>query len=82
MDPRLAQYIANFLCGTLPNRSEVVQIERFSELYVYCIRGTIDDRINMLLSSLGQNSAETTEVDYPLIKEVPMKISSSHKFHF
>lgn len=71
MDPRLAQYITNFLFGPLGARSPVVEFQRFAELYVYCVRGTIDERINVLLCSLGQQpESESTEIAYPLIKEV------------
>lgn len=70
MDPRLAQYITNFLFGSLGNRSSVVEFQRFAELYVYCVRGTVDDRISVLLASLGHSEAETSEIAYPLIKEV------------
>ena len=70
MDPRLAQYITNFLFGKIGARSPVVEFQRFAELYVYCVRGTIDERITVLLASLGQNDAESPEIAYPLIKEV------------
>lgn len=78
MDPRLAQYIVNFLCGTIENRSNVVDVQRFSELYAYCVRGTIDDRVKMLLSSLGKSYAENVDIDYPLIKEVNIVSQSNH----
>lgn len=70
MDPRLAQYIINFLFGPLGNRSAIVEFQRFAELYVYCIRGSVDERISVLLSSLGQSETETIDIAYPLIKEV------------
>ena len=69
MDPRLAQYITNFLFGSHENRSTIVEFHRFAELYVHCVRGTIDERICVLLSSLGQSEPEP-EIAYPLIKEV------------
>lgn len=70
MDPRLAQYITNFLFGSQGNRSAVVEFQRFAELYVFCIRGSVDERISVLLSSLGQQMNDQTEIAYPLIKEV------------
>lgn len=70
MDPRLAQYITNFLFGAHGNRSNVVEFQRFAELYVYCVRGTVDERISVLLSSLGYVVSESSEIAYPLIKEV------------
>lgn len=70
MDPRLTQYITNFLFGPIGNRSNVVEFQRFAEMYVYCVRGTIDDRISVLLASLGKSETETTEIPFSLIKEV------------
>lgn len=68
MDPRLAQYITNFLFGAPSNRTNIVEFQRFAELYVYSIRGTYDDRISVLLASVGDSN--TDEIAYPLIKEV------------
>ncbi len=70
MDPRLAQYITNFLFGAHGSRSNVVEFQRFAELYVFCVRGTVDERISVLLSSLGYVVSESSEIAYPLIKEV------------
>lgn len=70
MDPRLSQYITNFLFGPLGNRSPHVDFQRFAELYVYCVRGTIDERTYVLMQSLGQGDQEHFEIAYPLIKEV------------
>lgn len=69
-DPRLAQYISNFLFGWGAARSQVVEFQRFAELYVFCTRGTIDERIAVILGSLGQPLAESVDIAYPLIKEV------------
>lgn len=76
MDPRLAQYITNFLFGSHGNRSTVVEFQRFAELYVFCVRGTVDERISVLLSSLGYVVSESSEIAYPLIKEVIYSDSS------
>lgn len=70
MDPRLSQYVSNFLFGPLGNRNPVVDFQRFAELYVYCVRGTVDERIIVLMGSLGQTDSEQVEIAYPLIKEV------------
>lgn len=70
MDPRLAQYITNFLFGAHGNRTNVVEFQRFAELYVFCVRGTVDERISVLLSSLGYVVSDSSEIAYPLIKEV------------
>lgn len=69
-DPRLAQYISNFLFGWAAARSQVVEFQRFAELYVFCTRGTIDERISVILSSLGQSPSDSVDIAYPLIKEV------------
>lgn len=70
MDPRLAQYITHFLFGKLTSRSATVDFKKFAELYVVCVRGTIDERVSALFASLGQCEAESSEIAYPLIKEV------------
>lgn len=73
MDPRLSQYITNFLFGPLGNRNPVVEFQRFAELYVYCVRGTVDERITLLMASLGQGEQKPSEITYPLIKEVSQR---------
>lgn len=79
MDPRLAQYITNFLFGPLASRAAYVDLPRFAELYVYTVRGTKDERVNMLLCSLGQApESESTEIAYPLIKEYVEAVVSSY----
>ncbi|XP_055592677.1 MTOR-associated protein MEAK7 [Uranotaenia lowii] len=79
MDPRLAQYITNFLFGPLGSRASFVELPRFAELYVYTVRGTKDERINVLLSSLGQApESESPEIAYPLIKEYVEAVVSSY----
>ncbi|KAJ6624117.1 MTOR-associated protein MEAK7, partial [Pseudolycoriella hygida] len=78
MDPRLAQYITNFLFGAHGSRSNVVEFQRFAELYVYCVRGTVDERISVLLSSLGYVVSESSEIAYPLIKEYVEAVVSSY----
>lgn len=75
-DPRLAQYISNFLFGWAAARSQVVEFQRFAELYVFCTRGTIDERISVILGSLGQS--ESADIAYPLIKEYVEAVVSSY----
>lgn len=70
MDPRLAQYIANFLFGATEARTNIVEFQRFAELYVFSVRGSVDERIAVLLASVGQTDSENAEIAYPLIKEV------------
>lgn len=73
MDPRLAMYITNFLFGPPMNRTNIVEFQRFAELYVYSVRGSVDDRICVLLASVGQSDSEHAEIAYPLIKEVSIR---------
>lgn len=75
MDPRLAQYITNFLFGAPTNRTNIVEFQRFAELYVYSVRGNYDDRISVLLASIGQADSDVAEIAYPLIKEVKITFS-------
>lgn len=81
MDPRLAQYITNFLFGPLGNRSNIVEFQRFAELYVYSVRGSVDDRITVLLSSIGHSDSDPSEIAYPLIKEVVPFKPVSHRIN-
>lgn len=37
---------------------------------VYSVRGTYDDRVGVLLASIGQSDLDVAEIAYPLIKEV------------
>lgn len=78
MDPRLAQYITNFLFGSFNNRSNIVEFQRFAELYVFSVRGTVDDRINVLLASIGQANNDSNDIAYPLIKEYVEAVVSSY----
>lgn len=68
MDPRLSQYINNYLFGIGDNRTPTVEFDKFAELYVYCTRGTVDEKLKILLTSLGD--IHNDEVPYILIKEV------------
>lgn len=42
---------------------------------MYSVRGNIDDRISVLLASVGQSDSDNAEIAYPLIKEVDFKPS-------
>lgn len=80
MDPRLGQYITNFLFGPNSNRSPHADFQRFAELYVYCVRGTIDERIGVILASLGHSQTDglCNDIAYPLIKEFVEAVVSSY----
>lgn len=70
MDARLLQYINNYLYGKGEMRSLTVELERFAELFVYCTRGTVDEKLKILLQSLGRDESDTDDVPYTLVKEV------------
>lgn len=70
MDPRLLQYINHYLFGKGDNRSQTVELERFAELFVYCTRGTVDEKLKVLLISLGKTDMESADIPYILVKEV------------
>lgn len=70
MDPRLLQYINNYLFGNGESRSQTVDLERFAELFMYCTRGTVEEKLKVLLTSLGKSDSETPDIPYILVKEV------------
>lgn len=77
MDPRLAQYIINFLFGPADSRSSHADFQHFAELYVYCVRGTLDERIGVIWSCLGQPPT-AEDIAYPLLKEFVEAVVSSY----
>lgn len=72
MDPRLLQYINHYLFGKGDNRSQTVDLERFAELFVYCTRGTVDEKLKVLLISLGRTDMDSADIPYILVKEVSL----------
>jgi TLD len=78
MDPRLVQFITNFLFGPPSSRSPHVEFQRFAELYVFCVRGSIDELVGMLMSSLGYPNNESVEIAYPLLKEYVEAVVGSY----
>lgn len=70
------QYITNFLFGRAAQRQQTVEFEKFAEMYVFCIRGTVDERLQVLLKCLGKTDSESPiDVTYILVKEVSIKTS-------
>ncbi|CAG9760271.1 unnamed protein product [Ceutorhynchus assimilis] len=67
MDPRLLQYINNYLFGRAELKLTTVDLERFAELFVFCTRGTVDEKVKVLLTSLGKSDNE--DIPYSLVKE-------------
>lgn len=70
MDVRLAQYINNYLFSKGELKAQVVDLERYAELYVYCTRGTVEEKLKVLLKSLGKGEEDAEDVSYALVKEV------------
>lgn len=70
MDPRLLQYLNNYLFGIADQRQNTVDLERFAELFVFCTRGTIDEKVKVLLTSLGKSEENCQDIPYILVKEV------------
>jgi TLD len=54
-------------------------LQRFTELYVFSIRGTIDERSGLMMCSLGyQNDEEENEISYDLLQEYVEAVVSSY----
>lgn len=70
IDPRLLQYINNYLFGIGDDKQAFVSLSAFAELYVFCTRGTVDEKFKVLLNSLGKSESETCDLPYSLVKEV------------
>ncbi|KAK9732424.1 tld [Popillia japonica] len=78
MDARLSQYINNYLFGKGEARLITVDLERFAELFVYCTRGTVDEKLKVLLISLGKETDANGDIPYTLVKEYVESIVSSY----
>ncbi|XP_053618499.1 MTOR-associated protein MEAK7 isoform X2 [Plodia interpunctella] len=78
IDPRLAQYLSNFLFGSGQQKSPTVDFNRFAELYVYNVRGTVDERLMVTYNCLGKDYNESVELPYQLIKEYCESIASTY----
>ncbi|XP_063833915.1 uncharacterized protein LOC135083080 [Ostrinia nubilalis] len=78
IDPRLAQYLSNFLFGSGQQKSPSVDFNRFAELYVYNVRGTVDERMMVTYNSLGKDYNETVELPYQLLREYCESIASTY----
>lgn len=74
MDARLLQYLNNYLFGIGEQKQSTVDLERFAELFVFCTRGTVDEKVKVLLTSLGKSEHESNEIPYLLVKEVCLKM--------
>ncbi|KAJ8951773.1 hypothetical protein NQ317_002169 [Molorchus minor] len=76
MDPRLLQYLNNYLFGVGDQRQNTVDLEKFAELFVFCTRGTVDEKVKVLLTSLGKS--EIDDIPYILVKEYVESIVASY----
>lgn len=77
-DQRLLQYVNNYLFGIGDDKSPTVSLSTFAELYVFCTRGTVDEKFKVLIKSLGKCEEESADVPYPLVKEYVESIVSSY----
>ncbi|XP_074034549.1 MTOR-associated protein MEAK7 isoform X2 [Leptinotarsa decemlineata] len=78
MDARLLQYLNNYLFGIGDQRQNTVDLERFAELFVFCTRGTVDEKMKVLLMSLGKPESEGSDIPYTLVKEYVESIVASY----
>ncbi|KAJ8710586.1 hypothetical protein PYW08_009101 [Mythimna loreyi] len=78
IDPRLAQYLTNFLFGFGPNKAPSCDFNRFAELYVFNVRGTTEERMKMAYNSLGMVYNDTIELPYQLLREYCESIASTY----
>ncbi|XP_066260653.1 MTOR-associated protein MEAK7 [Euwallacea similis] len=78
MDPRLLQYINNYLFGWSDQKMSTADLERFAELFVFCTRGTVDEKVKVLLTSLGKSEGEGSDIPYSLVKEYVESIVCSY----
>lgn len=78
MDARLLQYLNNYLFGIGEQKQSTVDLERFAELFVFCTRGTVDEKVKVLLTSLGKSEHESNEIPYLLVKEYVESIVASY----
>ncbi|CAG5026563.1 unnamed protein product [Parnassius apollo] len=78
IDPRLAQYLTNFLFGSGQQKVPSVDFNRFAELYVYNVRGTVDERMMVTYNCLGMDYNEEVELPYQLLKEYCESIASTY----
>lgn len=76
MDQRLLQYINNYLFGWGDQKITTADLERFAELFVFCTRGTVDEKVKVLLTSLGKSDDD--DIPYNLVKEYVESIASSY----
>ncbi|KAL1501204.1 hypothetical protein ABEB36_006576 [Hypothenemus hampei] len=78
MDQRLLHYINNYLFGWGDQKITTVDLERFAELFVFCTRGTVDEKVKVLLTSLGKSEEDCNDISYNLVKEYVESIVSSY----
>lgn len=78
-DPRLGQFLSNFLWGPINNRDSTTNFQRYAELFVYTTRGTVDERTNVLYSVIGMDVNDSSiDLAYPPIREFVEAVCSSY----
>ncbi|XP_045512841.1 MTOR-associated protein MEAK7 isoform X1 [Pieris brassicae] len=78
IDPRLAQYLTNFLFGSGQQKTATCDFNRFAELYVFNVRGTVEERLAVTYNCLGKDFNEDVELPYQLLKEFCESIASTY----
>ncbi|XP_050671500.1 MTOR-associated protein MEAK7 isoform X2 [Leptidea sinapis] len=78
IDPRLAQYLSNYLFGSGADKLTTVDFNRFAELYVYNVRGTIEERLTVTYNCLGMDFNEDVELPFQLLKEYCESIAATY----
>lgn len=78
IDPRFTQYLSNYLFGFGRHKSNSVEFGRFSELYVYNVRGTADERLLVTCTCLGKEFNSDLELPYQLLREYCETVVSTY----
>ncbi|KAJ2941347.1 hypothetical protein O0L34_g3547 [Tuta absoluta] len=78
IDPRLAQYLSNFLFGFGPDKQSQCDFNKFAELYVFNMRGTPDEKTKALFECLGKEYSPSTVVSYQLLREYCESVVSTY----
>ncbi|XP_075985377.1 MTOR-associated protein MEAK7 isoform X2 [Anticarsia gemmatalis] len=78
IDPRLAQYLSNFLFGYGTRKTQSCDFQRFAELYVYNLRGNSDERMTTMYNSLGRDYNNAVELPYQLLREYCEALASTY----
>ncbi|CAB3229420.1 unnamed protein product [Arctia plantaginis] len=78
IDPRLAQFLSNFLFGYGAQKAQQCDFQRFAELYVYNNRGSPEERVTTIYNSLGMDYNSSSELPYQLLREYCEALASTY----